>query len=690
LIKTLKDTHWWKLLLWTILLTLVWSFLWFWPWQPGLQDFVWLRLGVALLIFIVPGLSIYGLLTKRQGRWTDHLTFGFVISHLILAAAGTIGRLVHVSFGLIKDLMMLLGLILLLLYVLPIVSKGISFQISRTSLGRIASAWPLVLIAVLVSLIVIQRVLSSDDLTYLAYITNWQHSTHLDFKDLVFGADRLVQPRFWLMSVPFAQAFLADISGLPGIFILGGFYEPFLVVLSVLCWYGLARTLDLSHQAASMSVILQVLFLLLLSQYLHPGAPFFNQLSVDKATATFILAPAFIHSVIWLLRKPTKNNIILCLSTGLSLTFMHPIALAYSVFIGGLIIILNMNRSSFRTGLIAMTILLAILIPQVALRFVNTEAEGDIVYDIEGIRSQQGFNNMISLWDNTPFYGFNPTILAMTIPYESRIPFPEPILKWGWLFIPIYAMIFSIQKLRQNYLAQYIFSSFLLCTLAFLPLTGWILGYFLSPWMLERATWLFPYGLSTVFLLLNIRDKTVLGRHISALMLKLERKTPFYAWPLITITVFSSALILLYMREQRLPDITLFESKSQRYQDLARAGQFLDHQIPSQAVVIGADDLNDLIPGISWKAKIITFRTSSPSNMPFYSLDMINERIVDKQMILSRGVTPEARLNLLRKYNVRFLLLRRSDYDLFKNLVSTYPSLFELTEIGRYVILMIR
>jgi hypothetical protein len=432
------------------------------------------------------------------------------------------------------------------------------------------------------------------------------------------------------------------------------------------------------------------LFLLLLSQYLHPGAPFFNQLSVDKATATFILAPAFIQSVIWLLRKPAKNNIVLCLSTGLSLTIMHPIALAYSVFIGGLIIILNINRSNFRTGLIAMMILLAILLPQVALRFVDTEAEGDIIYDVEGIRSQQGFNNMISLWDNTPFYGFNPAILAMTIPYEPRIPFPEPILKWVWLLIPICAMIFSTQQLRQNYLAQYIFAGFLLCTLAFLPLTGWILGYFLSPWMLERATWLFPYGLSAVFFLLTIRDKTVLGRYMNALMLKLEMKTTLSEWPLITITVFSSALILLFMREQGLPDLALFESKSQRYQDLARAGQFLDHQIPRQAVVIGADDLNDLIPGISWKAKIITFRTSSPSNLPFYALDIINERIVDKQMILSRGATPEVRLNLLRKYNVRFLLLRRSDYSLFKNLVSTYPSLFELTEIGRYVILMIR
>lgn len=668
-------------------LTFVWSFLWFWPWQLALQDFIWLRLGIALAIFILPGLSVYGLLNNRQGHWIDHLTFGFVISHLILALMGTTGRLAQVSFGLIKDLMMVLGIVLLLLYLLPIVSRGISIQVNRTSLKHIASASPLILIAVLTSLIVIQRVLSDDDLTYLAYLTNWQHSTNLDFKDLMFGADQPVQPRFWLVSTPFAQAFLAEISRLPGILILGGYYEPFLVFLSMLCWYRLARTLHLSHQAAGISVILQVLFLLLLSQYLHPGASFFNQLSVDKATATFILAAVFVQSEIWLLRKPTKNNIILCLSTGLSLTFMHPITLAYSVFIGGLIVILNINRSNFRARLFPALILIAILIPQVALRFIPAGGGENIPYHVEEVPNQPGIENMISRWDDTPFYGFNPDILAMTIPYGSKIPLLGHLLTWGWLIIPVSAMAFSVQQLRQNNLAQYIFSSFLLCALAGLPLTGWILGYFLSAWMLERATWLFPYGVSAVFFLLAIRDKTVVGHHMNSMLVKLERKTTFSGWPMLLTTVFSLALMLLFMQEQGLPNLSVFESKSQRYQDLARAGQFLDDQIPVQAVVIGSDDLNDLIPGISWKAKIITFRTSSPANMPFYPLDIINERISDRKMILSRSATPEVRLSLLKKYNVHFLLLRRSDYSLFKNLTSTYPSLFETTEIGRYIIL---
>jgi len=193
-----------------------------------------------------------------------------------------------------------------------------------------------------------------------------------------------------------------------------------------------------------------------------------------------------------------------------------------------------------------------------------------------------------------------------------------------------------------------------------------------------------------VFFFVTMRDKTVAGRRINALMQKPERRTLFSGWPLTATTVFSSVLILLFMREQGLPDFSLFESKSQRYQDLARVGQFLDHHIPVQAIAIGSDDLNDLIPGISSKAKIMTFRTSNPANMPYYSLDIINERISAKQMILSRRESSETRLHLLKKYKVRFLLLRRSDYDLFKNLVSAHPALFETTEIGRYIIIEVR
>ena len=131
----------------------------------------------------------------------------------------------------------------------------------------------------------IPRVLSDDDLSYLAFLNNWQKASHLNFNDIFFGVDRLAAVRFWIVNTLFSQAFLAEMGGLPALLLLGGYYEPFLAALALCTVDELARTLGLSHRQAIAAVIWQVLFLSLLSEYLHPGAPFLRQLSTDKASA---------------------------------------------------------------------------------------------------------------------------------------------------------------------------------------------------------------------------------------------------------------------------------------------------------------------------------------------------------------------------------------------------------------------
>jgi hypothetical protein len=233
---------------------------------------------------------MYGLIQDTPSSWLNHLTFGFVISHLILAVFGTLGRLVHFPFALLKHGIMALALTLLLVYAVPRLAsfKFPRFEISH--IKNILSAWPLILMIVLAGLLTIQRTLSDDDLTYLAFLTNWQRSSSLNFNDVFFGADKLAAVRFWIVSTPFSQAFLSELSGIPGIFLLGGYYEPFLAALSLFSIYELAKTLGLSRHKAMAAIALQLLSLALLAEYLHPGAPFFRQLSVDKATATFYKA----------------------------------------------------------------------------------------------------------------------------------------------------------------------------------------------------------------------------------------------------------------------------------------------------------------------------------------------------------------------------------------------------------------
>lgn len=439
-----------------------WLCLWYLPWQGVLRGVIWLQLAAGLVILVVPGACVYGLLSGRPMPGLGHFAYGFAISHLTFAIFGAIGRIFHLSVGVVSFFMLMTGSILIFMYVLSIWRRGIRYQLDRSQFSHLFSALPIILISLPVILIVIQRVLGDDDLTYLAYLTNWQHSTRLDFNDQIFGLSHLSNPRFWLMSVPFAQALLAGISGLPGILILAGYYEPLLVLLTLICWYELATALKLSPRAAGGSVILQLVFLLLLSEYLHPGAPFFTQLSADKATAAFILAPLFFHSLIILLDVPARSNAILFLLTGSSLTFMHPVVLAYSVFIGGMLVILHKSDRGIMNRWVPIAILAAILVPQIVVRFIGTRTLDALSFDPEVILTQSGSDNLVSRWGNTQYYGFNPDILTMKFPYEAGIPLPEPVLRWGWLLVPVFSALAALKK-KDSPAAQFILSTFALC-----------------------------------------------------------------------------------------------------------------------------------------------------------------------------------------------------------------------------------
>ena len=442
-------THW-KLILWAVSITVFWMIFWFWSWQKYLESFIWLRIGVGLLLFILPGACLYDLVSKRSHLTLSHITFGFAISHLVFALLGTFGRLLHLSFEAIKLLMALMGFILLIIFLLKKFPSPIKVDVHALNINRILPILLLFFIACIACLIIIQRVLADDDLTYLALLTNWQHAVRLNFNEVLFGKQELMHPRFWIVSAPFAQALLSDISRVPGIVMLSGYYEVFLVILAVLSWHELYRSLTLSDRVASASSMLHLVFLLLLSDYLHPGASFINQLSVDKATAAFIMAPIFFQSLIKFLKKSTKSNLIIFLLAGSSLTFTHPVILAYSAFIGGMLVFFNWMNLKPSQKIPATMILVLILLPQVALRFTSASSQVEIPYTTNDILSQSGVENMVTRWRETNFYGFNPAILDMHFPFTDNIPLPQPILTRGWLVFPILAAAFALRQKKKR------------------------------------------------------------------------------------------------------------------------------------------------------------------------------------------------------------------------------------------------
>ena len=681
-----------KSIIWAVTLTIVWLLLWFIPWQSLSVLSMWLRLGIALIVFIVPGFCIYRLIQDAPSGWLNHLTFGFVISHLILAVFGTLGRFLHFPFDLLKHGMLVLSLLLLLRYAIP---RLTSFKLPRfeiSTLRNILSTWPLVLMIVFAGLMTIQRVLSDDDLTYLALLTNWQNSPALNFNDVFFGADKLLSIRFWIVSTPFSQAFLSELSGLPGIVLLGGYYEPFLAALSLLSVYELAKTLGLSRGKAMAAVVFQVVCLSLLSEYLHPGAPFFRQLSVDKATATFIVIPVFLQSIVWYLSEPLKKNIILVILTGLSLMLMHPIALVYAVMVAGLVTVFGLDQTNLRARSVLLILLVAIMLPQVAIRFVKSEAQAVIPYAIEDVLKTSGIESMISVWDDTNFYGYNPAILAMRIPYADRLPIPAFILQFAWLIFPICGAMFAFKRIRRDPLSQYVLACFLLGALAGIPFTGWILGSLVSAWMLERTLWLYPFGIGIVFALTTLGDMAGVTNRLMTWMRPLHTKTTIDPphWLLATLTIFSAAALLLSMREQNLPDFTRFALNAQRYQEFTQIGEFMDAHTADQTFAVGTNRFNDYIPALASKVKLISYRPSDTSYPYFYSQAERDQRFLDRQSIFSREVAIEDRIALIRKYDIRFLWLKEGEYYMVKDMLSTSPDIFIEHLIGGYYLIEIK
>jgi len=678
-----------KILVYTATFSLGWLFIWFSPWQFWFSTSIWLKVGISLVIFIIPGAMLYGLLSNENQSFLNTISFGFVISHFLIAMLGTIGRFAHIPFGFVKHSFMFTGIIFSLLFFQTRLGKSNLQRLKNSSLLQIFRRWPLIVTIILTVLMSIQRIVTSDDFTYLALLNKFQHLPSLTYNDIFLGTANTISPRFWILSTPFSQAFLADLSRLHGIYWIGGFYEPFLIIISILSLYSLARFLGLSKQAAAASVAFQIVFLALLSNYLSPGFPFFSQLSTDKATASFILFPVFLQSVIKLLESPTSKKFFLCLLVGMSMSLMHALTLAFTLVVIGFIGIFRFSSSPIKSYIPLILIILIILIPQIFVRFANPDTQGTIAYAIKNANTSSGKGNLFSVLGNTMFYGFNPSILAMAVPYESLIPFPKSILEWGWILIPVVSMVFTIKHLKRNKLAQFVCAGFLLVSLAGIPFTGWILGYFVSPRMLARTTWLYPYGISTVFFLISVRDRTHLGKQISKWTQTLQNKhrVNFSKVPKLLITTFSTGILLLVMRYQNLPNFDRLNTNTQRYQEFAHIGQFLDDRIEDRAIVIGTNSINDYIPGLAGKAYVINFRDSKPLYTYFYTEEERKEFLSDQDLILSNSVLPEVRLSLIKKYDIQYILIKGGERHIVNNLISTYPSRFNLIKIDRYLIL---
>jgi hypothetical protein len=436
---------------------------------------------------------------------------------------------------------------------------------------------------------------------------------------------------------------------------------------------------------AVFSVAAQSVVLALLSEYPQPGAWFFRQLGTDKAMAAFIFMPIFILSLSKYLTKPGRRSAILCFLTGLSLSLMHPVIASFGMIVGIGIAFFSITKDNAKArGVIALLFFL-ILLPYLVIRFFPFADQAGIPYNAPTPSDSEGIGSMIMMWGEGPLYGLNPAAWRLPVPAWGSASWLGSLLSQGWIVLPLAGAILSARHLRTSLLSQYIFSSFLLCLAATFPPTGWLIGRVFSVWMLERTTWIYPFGLSLVYLLLMLTARGAVFKYFRP-----ETRLLSFSPGLLAGCLSGLCVIILFaiLRAQGLPDMALLQQRTARYRELAAIGDSLDNTLAFPVVVIASDDLNDLLPGLSWKAKVLTFRPSDAYYPYFYPPEERAQMLMDRHAIFDPQTTREDRRTLIDKYDVRVLVTTSGEYRIFKRLVNAFPEEFESAQVGRYYMIM--
>src|SRR5258706_1102239 len=673
-------------------LILIWLFLYFSLWTIWLESMPWIRLGISIIIFSTPGIITSLILAGKRLSLLSHFISGLAFSVFFVGSLGLLGRIFHLPFSYIKPVFALVGLVAFFVLIRHSRFEHQLYKPNRYSVAILVIFLALAVLSVITSL---SNTFGGDDFSYLAYLTNWQHAQPLNFQEVIFGSGGLDAVRFWSAMFPMNLAFLAEISNLHGLLLLGLYLEPFLVVLSLLSFYNLFEDLLPSGYLPIAALLLHFTFLFMLHGSRQPGSTFFYRMSEDKAFAAFVLTPVFFLAIRYFLETITFRSTLFVLFSGLSLALTHPIILAYSITIAAFyacFLTFFIHRDYKKLGVVLVLLVVTIL-PSASLRFVGVPWVSKYVFGLESALHQPGAFDLesaddtadaitiISYIENTPFYGFNLERVEIQIPAEEinkENPW-QKFFSWSYVWILGLSFFWSLFNIKKNNVAAFVGATSLLVLFGAIPYTGWLLGYLVSARMLWRVPWMLSAGLAGVILVNELlefvfrRSQPSLKHRFSAEVVTLSLVF------LISFVLISSFSVTYYANQwARLTTLDDRKSKLQTFVDL---GNDLENKLKTVSIFVAPREFSDYLPGISSKSKVVFFRTVffTPHSVDPEKLNLIFSQDI--------SISLKQRMNILTKYHVDYILVK--DHFL-KDYYASYPEFFHVQEFSNFWILEFR
>jgi hypothetical protein len=639
-----------------VILPIAWALFWLLPWAEWLDALPWLRSGLSLLLFITPGLSLSLLLARERFSLPTHFVSGLALSVFWVDFFGFTGRVFHWSFEDVKILFAISGLLILLLLVRYSVSHRPLYKPAGFSGKTLVLMLFMIVFGILAN---IPHEHSTDDFSFIAYLTTWQHAQRLDFREVIYGIGTADSLRFWWGMFPMSLALLAEISNLHGLLLVSFYLEPFLIIVVSLATYALSEDLLASQDQAIIATLLQFTILFLLRQVYQPGMMLLTRPSDDKVLAAFVLAPIFFLALRYLLEAFHWRSGLFFLLTGSSLALTHLIILAYSVFIVGVYAVIEtiIRKEYTKLGIVTILLIL-ILAPSASLRFIDDvwitrsifrmEPTVDLqdTFSLDAAREEsETVDTLIADVEGTPFYGFTLERIQILLNGVPKNPLLI-LLSWSYIWVLGLGFLWSLFNLKRDTTAPIIAATSFLVLLCAIPYTGWLVGYFVSARMLWRSPWLLPIGL-ICFVLVREIFRMIKSR-ISA-NIPLPIKELLYTWIPVASLILVAGLHEFYFQHQ-----WMSKEKLERYRNrligFAELGHFIDDNVEQPGRFVARPGLMNYLPGLSAKSKVVLFRIEEWTPYP------IDKNEIDSLVSSDPSISLEQRTLILDRYNVQYIL----------------------------------
>lgn len=626
----------------------------------------WLRISVALVVFLLPGVYLFILIPARDS-WDliDALGYGFAYSIALVTALGFITRTLALSIDAVEIIwfmLALLGFVALILKTRH--AEAINLQFSPPIV--VICAVIVVLVALCAHSSFFAVATTDDQNRHHAVVNGFLRAEPLGWSEPYYETGNRIADRMYLTYWVLAQALVVEISGLP-ILLARYFINPFAMMMSVAGMYIFARNLQHERRTSLVYVVLGLLaYSLVTDTGPQPGSQFFVRALLDKVLAAFTLAPIAISSAYQFAVAGEKRALFAFALTMCAAVFVHSILGGFAAVVIGIWCLSRFvtesggRKNAMQTGLLT----LVILTPALLLRL--STAEKTIYNFAEVSAAADGrlfvFDSINPLFAGSKFFAIHSRIAGE--------------LTYILVALTLLALVIRRLDSRSKLMLAYALA---ICVGLF-PYTAWIYGRLVSIAHVSRVLWLIPYG----YLLGFVVDTgySILVQRWPAGNLLLRR--PGYDRALVMLVAMAAPVTVHFLQtNERVDfsrDITTATSVDQEWLEIA---DYIDARHDERVWVAASMESRSLAITLNWK--VISLSRFTPERMSYYSdipLEQAEMQQSDNELLFQADVPVDRKLAIIDRYGIEYLLFPKGYAWIVDGLYQMDKQRFELVYSG--------